>query len=109
MKSVIKNIMKIRKYLFLSLIVFMSSCSDWLDVSPKDIVDEDDLFTSYLGYRNALNGVYKQMGSTGMYGKELSWGFIDVLAQSYYSGRGYIGQNNKHMHIMLIRKIFCCR
>ena len=44
MKSVIKNIMKIRKYLFLSLIVFMSSCSDWLDVGPKDIVDEDDLF-----------------------------------------------------------------
>ncbi|WP_018338747.1 RagB/SusD family nutrient uptake outer membrane protein [Butyricimonas synergistica] len=95
--------MKIRKYLFLSLIVFMSSCSDWLDVSPKDIVDEDDLFTSYLGYRNALNGVYKQMGSTGMYGKELSWGFIDVLAQSYYSGRGYIGQNNDYNDVMELK------
>lgn len=92
--------MKIRKYLFLSLIVFMSSCSDWLDVSPKDIVDEDDLFTSYLGYRNALNGVYKQMGSTGMYGKELSWGFVDVLAQSYYGGRNYIESTHAYYNVM---------
>lgn len=92
--------MKIRKYLFLSLIVFMSSCSDWLDVTPKDIVDEDDLFTSYQGYRNALNGVYKQMGATGMYGKELSWGFVDVLAWSYYSGRGYIESTNTYYDVM---------
>ncbi len=92
--------MKIRKYLFLMLVVFMSSCTSWLDVMPKDIVDEEDLLKSYLGYRNALNGVYKQMGSTGMYGKELSWGFVDVLAQSYYGGTGYIGQYNDYYEVM---------
>ena len=92
--------MKIRKYVFLLLVVSLSSCTKWLDVMPKDIVDEEELLTSYLGYRNALNGVYRQMGSTGMYGKELSWGFVDVLAQSYYAGTGYIGQYHDYNEVM---------
>ena len=61
--------MKIKKYFFLPLLALFVSCTNWLDVTPKDIVDEEDLLESHLGYRNALNGVYKQMGETGMYGK----------------------------------------
>ena len=87
-----KDVMKIKRYFFFSLLVLFTSCSDWLDVTPKDIVDEEDLLKSHLGYRNALNGVYKQMGEIGMYGKELTWGFVDVLANPYYLGSSYIGQ-----------------
>ena len=92
--------MKIRKYLFLSLVVLLSSCTKWLDVTPKDIVDEGDLFKSHLGYRNALNGIYKQMAGTSMYGKELTWGFLDVLAQPYYSGSNMIGTTTTYYKVM---------
>lgn len=91
-------IMKIRKYLFLAL-VLCSSCTNWLDINPKDIVVEEDLFRSYTGYRNALNGVYKQMGSTDLYGKELSWGFLDVIGQCYISGSYTIGKYHTYYQL----------
>lgn len=81
------------------LLALFVSCTNWLDVTPKDIVDEEDLLESHLGYRNALNGVYKQMGETGMYGKELTWGFIDVLANPYYLGSGYIGRYHSYYKV----------
>ena len=94
-----KDIMKIKRYFFFSLLVLFASCSDWLDVTPKDIVDEEDLLKSHLGYRNALNGIYKQMGETGMYGKELTWGFVDVLANPYYLGSNYIGRYHTYYKV----------
>ena len=35
------------------------------------------------GYRNALNGLYLQLSGSTLYGKNLSWGFIEVLGQQY--------------------------
>ena len=51
---------------------------------PQDTVDEDVLFSTGDGYRNVLNGVYKQMATPSMYGKELSWGMLDVMGQLYH-------------------------
>lgn len=48
--------------------VAIGGCSNWLDVIPEDSVDEKDLFSTGEGYRNALNGVYRQMSQTSMYG-----------------------------------------
>lgn len=59
------------------------SCSDWLDVSPNNQVDGEDLFNSGSGYRIALNGIYKQMSSQNLWGEELTWGMADVLGQQY--------------------------
>ena len=59
------------------------SCSKWLDVLPSDIVDGDELFKEGSGYRNALNGIYKQMASSKMYGQELTWGTAEFMGQSY--------------------------
>lgn len=59
------------------------SCSKWLDVLPSDIVDGDELFKEGSGYRNALNGIYKQMSSSKMYGQELTWGTAEFMGQSY--------------------------
>lgn len=76
--------MKIKIFLMSALLLLsFQSCSKWLDVTPKDTIAEEDLFKVATGYRNALNGVYKQMSSNSLYGKELSWGMLDVLAQSY--------------------------
>ncbi len=58
------------------------SCK-WLDVSPSNSVDETDLFTTGYGFRNALNGVYLHVGSSAVYGENLSWGFLSAVAQEY--------------------------
>ena len=80
--------MKIYKLLIiLLLLVGLNSCSGWLDLEPKDTTTETDLFQTGDGYRIALNGIYEQMAETSLYGKELSWGFLDVLAQTYMSYR----------------------
>mgnify|MGYP002711750159 FL=1 len=82
------------------LLLPLGGCSNWLDVIPEDSVDEKDLFSTGEGYRNALNGVYRQMSQTSMYGQQMSWGFIDVLGQLYntqklsnYSAYGIAGKN----------------
>lgn len=59
------------------------SCSKWLDVLPTDIVDGDELFEEGSGYRNALNGIYKQMSSADMYGQEFTWGMAEAMGQTY--------------------------
>lgn len=61
------------------------SCEKWLDVNPADEVTEEDLFKVGTGYRNALNGIYKTLGSSSLYGRELTWGMADVMGQCYDS------------------------
>lgn len=61
------------------------SCEKWLDVNPADEVTEEDLFKVGTGYRVALNGVYKNLSSSSLYGRELTWGMADVLGQCYDS------------------------
>jgi len=63
--------------------VIFTSCNDWLDITPEDIVEETVLFETGNGYRNALNGVYSNISSSDMYAQEMTWGFLDVLAQYY--------------------------
>ena len=64
-------------------VLLLASCNAWLDVSPSNEVDEKDLFASGSGYRTALNGVYKELSTPNLYGRELTWGLVDVLAQNY--------------------------
>ncbi len=65
------------------LLLSVCGCNDWLDVSPEDTVDEKELFATGEGYRNALNGVYRQMSLPSLYGQEMSWGLVDVMGQVY--------------------------
>ncbi len=94
--------MKIRNILYVSLI-FCSSCTDWLDITPKDIVVEEEMYSHYEGYRNALNGIYKQMASTDMYGREMSWGFVDVLGQCYMGGYGGLGYYHPYVKVVKLQ------
>ena len=63
--------------------LFFISCNSWLTIDPKDQIAEEDLFSTADGFYTQLDGVYKSMATQGMYGQELSWGFLDVLAQYY--------------------------
>ena len=91
--------MKTRNILYI-LLILCSSCSDWLDITPKDIVVEEEMYSHYEGFRNALNGIYKQMATTDMYGKEMSWGFLDVLGQCYMKGSGGLGYYHPYVQAM---------
>ena len=59
------------------------SCADWLDVQPSDQVSEQTAFSSVAGFRQTLNGVYVELNSDNLYGRALSCGLIEVLAQRY--------------------------
>ena len=61
----------------------LSSCSEWLDVTPEDTVSADELFSTAGGYHTALNGIYRELASSNLYGRELTWGFAGALSQSY--------------------------
>lgn len=83
----------------IGILLSLGGCSNWLDVSPEDSVDEKDLFSTGEGYRNALNGVYRQMSQGSMYGQEMSWGMLDVMGQ-LYSSTGLSDYN----HYGIVRK-----
>lgn len=69
-----------------SALLLSASCSKWLDIMPQGMTTEENLFSDYSGYRSALNGIYQQMASPALYGRELSWGFTSALAQYYDFG-----------------------
>ncbi len=73
-------------YIKLFTILFLFSClscSDWLDVKPGEQATEDELLLTGDGYRSLLLGVYHVMGSEYLYGRELSFGFVDCISKQY--------------------------
>lgn len=70
-------------YTLLSIAITFASCSDWLDVKPKTNVEEEDLFKNEQGFKEALTGVYIDMSKNSLYGLNLTYGFLDFLAQRY--------------------------
>ncbi len=59
------------------------SCSKWLDVQPEDMIADDEVFSNYQGVQNAVNGIYINLVSAELYGRELTWGFSSALARDY--------------------------
>lgn len=75
-----------KKYLTIPIFVvaaMLTSCSDWLDVTPENAISDEDLFENGFGYRNALNGIYINLADDALYGRELTWGFLSAIAQDY--------------------------
>lgn len=69
--------------LLLCLTTLFGSCSDWLDYTPKDRETEEQTFGTRQGFYTAVNGVYNRLISDVMYGKNLTWGMLDILALHY--------------------------
>ncbi len=70
-------------YILLFCAMALTSCTDWLDVKPKTHVEEKDLYKNEQGFKEALTGIYIDMTSNALYGQNLTYGFIDFLAQRY--------------------------
>ena len=80
--------MKIRfRNIMILLVLFVggSSCDSFWDVQPKGEVLEGDLLKDAKGFENALYGVYAKMGTAGLYGQNLSYYALDLMAQYYTS------------------------
>ena len=67
----------------IALQMFLVSCNDWLEPNIEDEITTDQMYQSGDGYRAVLNGLYKAMGKSPLYGRELSFGFLDCLSQQY--------------------------
>lgn len=67
--------------LIAGLLLFTTSCEKFLDIVPEGEIKQKDLFTSASGVEDALYGVYAQMRQTSLYGQELAFNTLDVMAQ----------------------------
>ncbi|SFC19289.1 SusD family protein [Parapedobacter composti] len=74
---------KITLSLLTILLAGFASCSKWLDIRPETEVDRDVLFSTAEGFEEALLGVYSRATQNDLYGKELTIGTPEVLAQHY--------------------------
>ena len=64
-------------------VVSLHSCSEWLDVTPNTDLPAKELFTTENGFQSALAGLYIAMTEEDTYGKNLSFGLPEQLAQMY--------------------------
>ena len=67
----------------LMLTFSLSACNDWLDVNPESQVEDNELFESESGFKEALAGVYSGMVNEATYAKEALYGAYAVLAQEW--------------------------
>lgn len=75
---------KIRLVALIGILFLSSGCmKDWLELEPKSEVAADVLFETPEGFTIALNGIYTSLSSAPLYGAELKFNFVDVLARCY--------------------------
>ena len=85
------------KYSLLVLVCFsMMACNDWLSVKPKTEMEAEDLFSTEAGFKDALAGVYTAMTKSSLYGREMTYGIVDVVAQQW----GSIGTNHRYANAL---------
>jgi hypothetical protein len=60
-----------------------TSCSDFLNVTPKDKVLEPDQFKTEDGINTALNGLYRQLVDKDLYGGNLSQTTLEAMGHYY--------------------------
>ena len=89
---------KIKIFITITSILLLSSCDSWLDVNPKTTMKADEMFKTQQGYNDVLIGVYSLMATPNLYADNLTYGFIDILAQ-YYEG---IKNNTDHRFLNTI-------
>ena len=87
---------RMNKAIILSLVLVLTACNNWLDVSPKSDMKADDLFLTEAGFRDGLIGVYALMCREDSYARDLTYGYLDVLAQYYKSPHQLTSSGYEH-------------
>jgi len=71
------------KVFIISVGLLLSSCSDWLDVTPPSQIREEAQFNSVEGFQQALIGCYIGMTNELLYGRALTWSTIELMAGQF--------------------------
>lgn len=64
----------------------MTSCNNWLDVKPKTEMEAEELFSTEDGFKETLAGCYTMMTKSSLYGREMTFGLVDAIAQQWNIG-----------------------
>lgn len=80
--------MKKIKIAIMTLCLGLTSCADWLDVMPQTSIPEEELFSKEYGFKDALTGFYLMMGESSLYGRDLTYNYMDMLAGRYDNASG---------------------
>ena len=73
--------MKYIIYLFVALFA-TTSCEDFLNITPDGQAKRDELLSTPQGIEDAMYGAYSQMRSTTLYGQELYFHTLEILAHN---------------------------
>lgn len=71
------------RYLYIYTLItvaLFTSCDKFLDVKPAKEITSKDLLSKRKGYETALGGLYYDMTLSSLYGSNLTYGLLDVLA-----------------------------
>lgn len=64
-------------------LLLLTSCEKFLDVQPESDTAKEQLFSTEEGFKEALNGVYTYCSSIDLYGGNLTFSNLDIMAQNY--------------------------
>lgn len=80
-----------KKYLYFILvtIITLTSCSDWFDVTSSSEIREKDHYSTETGFQQSLIGCYIGMTDDALYGKNLSWYALEILAHQFTLAGSY--------------------
>ena len=60
----------------------LTACDDFLDITPDGQMKRSELLESAEGIEDALYGAYSKLRSNSLYGQELSYQSVEVMAQT---------------------------
>jgi len=75
--------MKIKLLYIVACMFAFTSCKNFLDVQPEADVTKEQLFSTEEGFKEALNGAYTYCSSLDLYGGNLTFSNLDIIAQNY--------------------------
>ena len=59
------------------------SCDDYLNVGSETELTQEQIYSTNEGFHKVLTGIYVGMGNATLYGAQLTWKGVDVLANHY--------------------------
>ena len=89
----------------------LTSCENWLDETSHSEIRDEDHFSTEEGFRQSLIGCYINMTDESLYGKELSWGMVEVLGRQFQpynttaSTTNYQIQNYNYKHNTTVSRV----
>lgn len=77
--------MKTIKTIIIALVCSLTfaACEDFLDITPEGQIKRSEMLSTPEGIEDALYGAYAQMRNQTLYGQELSFCTIELLAQTF--------------------------